>query len=220
MVVFEDALPLKSAYRKFGIPEYVDDTEAIYQVLSRRLARLEDDEAVVEPVDSEDGLPLAPKRKRFAYRPGLIIVDGGQPQVEAAQRALDDAGVSDIPICGLAKRLEEIWQPGADFPVILPRNSEALFLLQRIRDEAHRFAITFQRQRRRTDIASVLAEIPGLGPARVKVLLKHFGSVARLKAAEPAEIAGVKGVGPSLAAAIVARLGTEKSTDEEQRTDE
>jgi len=223
MVVFEDALPLKSAYRKFGIPEYVDDTEAIYQVLSRRLARLEDDEAVVEPIESDDGLPLAPKRKRFAYRPGLIIVDGGQPQVEAAQRALDDAGVSDIPICGLAKRLEEIWQPGSDFPVILPRNSEALFLLQRIRDEAHRFAITFQRQKRRTDIASVLAEIPGLGPARVKVLLKHFGSVARLKAAEPAEIAEVKGVGPSLAAAIVARLGTEMSTpdsDEEQRTDE
>ena len=183
MVVFEDALPLKSAYRKFGIPEYVDDTEAIYQVLSRRLTRLEEDETVVEPVESDDGLPLAPKRKRFAYRPGLIIVDGGQPQVEAAQRALDDAGVSDIPICGLAKRLEEIWQPGAEFPVILPRNSEALFLLQRIRDEAHRFAITFQRQKRKTDIASVLAEIPGLGPARVKVLLKHFGSVARLKAA-------------------------------------
>ena len=220
MVVFEDALPLKSAYRKFGIPEYVDDTEAIYQVLSRRLARLEDDEAVVDPVASDDGLPLAPKRKRFAYRPGLIIVDGGQPQVEAAQRALDDAGVSDIPICGLAKRLEEIWQPGADFPVILPRNSEALFLLQRIRDEAHRFAITFQRQKRRTDIASVLAEIPGLGPARVKVLLKHFGSVARLKAAEPAEIAEVKGVGPSLAAAIVARLGSATSPPEEQRTDE
>jgi excinuclease ABC subunit C len=224
MVVFEDALPLKSAYRKFAIPEYVDDTEAIYQVLSRRLARLEDDEAVIDPATGtgtdDDGLPLAPKRKRFAYRPGLIIVDGGKPQVEAAQRALDDAGVSDIPICGLAKRLEEIWQPGADFPVILPRNSEALFLLQRIRDEAHRFAITFQRQKRRTDIASVLAEIPGLGPARVKVLLKHFGSVARLKTAEPAEIAEVRGVGPSLAAAIVARLGTATSPPEEQRTDE
>jgi excinuclease ABC subunit C len=216
MVVFEDALPLKSAYRKFGIPEYVDDTEAIYQVLSRRLARLEDDERVADG-DPETG---AVKRKRFAYRPGLIIVDGGQPQVEAAQRALDDAGVSDIPICGLAKRLEEIWQPGADFPVILPRNSEALFLLQRIRDEAHRFAITFQRQKRKTDIASVLAEIPGLGPARVKVLLKHFGSVARLKAAAPAEIGEVRGVGPALAAAIVARLGTATSPPEEQRTDE
>lgn len=216
MVVFEDALPLKSAYRKFSVPEYADDTEAIYQVLSRRLARLEDDERVAEE-DPETG---AVKRKRFAYRPGLIIVDGGQPQVEAAQRALDDAGVSDIPICGLAKRLEEIWQPGADFPVILPRNSEALFLLQRIRDEAHRFAITFQRQKRKTDIASVLAEIPGLGPARVKVLLKHFGSVARLKAAAPEEIGEVKGVGPALAAAIVARLGTGSSTIEEQQTDE
>jgi excinuclease ABC subunit C len=216
MVVFEDALPLKSAYRKFGIPEYVDDTEAIYQVLSRRLARLDEDETPTLE-DPETG---AVKRKRFAYRPGLIIVDGGQPQVEAAQRALDDAGVSDIPICGLAKRLEEIWQPGAEYPVILPRNSEALFLLQRIRDEAHRFAITFQRQKRRTDIASVLAEIPGLGPARVKVLLKHFGSVARLKAAEPSEIAEVKGVGPSLAAAIVARLGAATSPPEEQRTDE
>src|SRR6185369_1134526 len=156
----------------------------------------------------EEGTAAERRRRRFAYRPGLIIVDGGQPQVEAAARTLAELGVDDIPICGLAKRLEEIWQPGADFPVILPRNSEALFLLQRIRDEAHRFAITFQRQKRKTDIASVLAEIPGLGPARVKVLLKHFGSVARLKAADPAEIAEVRGVGPALAAAIVARLGT------------
>jgi excinuclease ABC subunit C len=217
MVVFEDALPLKSAYRKFAIPEYVDDTEAIYQVLSRRLARLEDDERVTDD-DPESG---AVKRKRFAYRPGLIIVDGGQPQVEAAQRALDDAGVSDIPVCGLAKRLEEIWQPGAEFPVILPRNSEALFLLQRIRDEAHRFAITFQRQKRKTDVASQLAEVPGLGPARVKVLLRHFGSVTRLRGAGVDEIAEVRGIGPALAAAIIARLGPTSTAgpDEEQRTD-
>jgi excinuclease ABC subunit C len=215
MVVFEDGLPLKSAYRKFGIPEYVDDTEAIYQVLSRRLARLEDDERVTED-DPEAG---AVKRKRFAYRPGLIIVDGGQPQVEAAQRALDDAGVSDIPVCGLAKRLEEIWQPGAEFPVILPRNSEALFLMQRIRDEAHRFAITFQRQKRKADVASQLSEVPGLGPSRVKVLLRHFGSVKRLRAATPAEIAEVRGIGPALAAAIVGRLGNGShpdGADEEQ----
>jgi excinuclease ABC subunit C len=213
MVVFEDGLPLKSAYRKFAIPEYADDTEAIYQVLSRRLARLEQDERVTDE-DPETG---AVKRKRFAYRPGLIIVDGGQPQVEAAQRALDDAGVSDIPVCGLAKRLEEIWQPGADFPVILPRNSEALFLMQRIRDEAHRFAITFQRQKRKKDVASQHSEIPGLGPARVKALLRHFGSVKRLRAAAPEEIAWVPGIGPALAAAIVGRLGTGSvERDEEQ----
>lgn len=217
MVVFEDGLPLKSAYRKFGIPEYVDDTEAIYQVLTRRLHRLEDDERPTEE-DPETG---AIKRKRFAYRPGLIVVDGGQPQVEAAQRALDDAGITDIPVCGLAKRLEEIWLPGEPFPVILPRNSEALFLLQRIRDEAHRFAITFQRQKRRSDIASRLAEVPGLGPNRVKVLLRHFGSVKRLTAATPAEIAEVKGIGPALASAIVGRLGGPSTVDpdEEQRAD-
>lgn len=220
MVVFEDALPLKSAYRKFAIPEYVDDTEAIYQVLSRRLARLEDDDPSTGSGTDFDVPVVAPKRKRFAYRPGLIIVDGGQPQVEAAQRALDDAGVSDIPVCGLAKRLEEIWQPGSDFPVILPRNSEALFLLQRIRDEAHRFAITFQRQKRKSDVASQLSEVPGLGPARVKVLLRHFGSVKRLRLASPDEIAGVRGIGPALAAAIVGRLGSGSTDpDEEQRAD-
>ncbi|MEO8093766.1 MAG: excinuclease ABC subunit UvrC [Pseudolysinimonas sp.] len=225
MVVFEDALPLKNAYRKFAIAEYVDDTEAIYQVLSRRLARLEEDESVVEVVEvvETDGEistgSITRRRKRFAYRPGLIIVDGGQPQVEAAQRALDDAGVSDIPVCGLAKRLEEVWQPGADFPVILPRNSEALFLLQRIRDEAHRFAITFQRQKRKTDVASQLAEVPGLGAKRVTLLLRHFGSVKRLRAASLTEIADVRGIGPALAASIVGRLGPTTSTDEEQRTD-
>jgi excinuclease ABC subunit C len=124
-------------------------------------------------------------------------------------------------VCGLAKRLEEIWLPGDEFPVILPRNSEALFLFQRIRDEAHRFAITFQRQKRRSDISSQLSEVPGLGPNRVKVLLRHFGSVARLRGATADEIAGVKGIGPALAAAIVGRLGTSPPVDpdQEQRTD-
>jgi excinuclease ABC subunit C len=126
--------------------------------------------------------------------------------VEAAARTLAELGIDDIPICGLAKRLEEIWLPGNDFPVILPRNSEALFMLQRIRDEAHRFAITFQRAKRKNDIGSVLAEVPGLGPARVKVLLKHFGSVKRLKEATPEQIGEVRGIGPALAEAIVARL--------------
>jgi len=199
MVVFEDGLPIKNAYRKFSIKEYADDLEAISQVLRRRLTRLSEDEA--EP-GTEDAVP----RKRFAYRPGLILVDGGEPQVNAAAAVLEELGIDDIPVAGIAKRLEEIWLPGESFPVILPRNSEALFLIQRIRDEAHRFAITFQRQKRKNDIASVLSDIPGLGPARVKVLLAHFGSVARLRAASTDDIAEVRGVGPSLAAAIVGRL--------------
>jgi excinuclease ABC subunit C len=200
MVVFEDGLPRKDHYRKFSVPEYADDTEAIYQVLSRRLAYLR------EPEEAETEEGAERRRKKFAYPPQLLIVDGGQPQVQAAARALADAGVQGVQLAGIAKRLEEIWLPDADFPVILPRNSEALFMIQRIRDEAHRFAIGYQRQRRKRDIGSVLAEIPGLGPARVKVLLKHFGSVTRLKAADAAEIAGVRGVGPALATAIVERL--------------
>lgn len=217
MVVFEDGLPKKSAYRKFAVNGHADDLESLHQVLTRRLSHLEDDDiSGIEEDDpvsedeavlgDEEGTAAERKRRRFAYRPGLIIVDGGQPQVEAAARTLAELGISDIPICGLAKRLEEIWLPGNDFPVILPRNSEALFMLQRIRDEAHRFAITFQRAKRKNDIGSVLAEVPGLGPARVKTLLKHFGSVKRLKAATPDQIGEVRGIGPALAEAIVARL--------------
>ncbi|MGA1811799.1 excinuclease ABC subunit UvrC [Frondihabitans sp. 4ASC-45] len=200
MVVFEDGLPRKDQYRRFSIPSSTDDTESIYQTLTRRLARLDDETAPVEEVGEQ--------RKRFAYRPNLLIVDGGQPQVAAAQRAMDDLGVTGIQLCGIAKRLEEIWLPDDDFPVILPRNSDALFLIQRIRDEAHRFAITFQRQKRKRDISSQLAEIPGLGATRVSVLLKHFGSVARLKKATASDISEVKGIGPRLAASIVETLGT------------
>jgi excinuclease ABC subunit C len=203
MVVFEDGLPVKSSYRKFAINEYADDLEAISQVLRRRLTRLSEDDS------DEVADPLAPRKKRFAYRPGLILVDGGEPQVNAAAAVLEELGLDDIPVAGIAKRLEEIWLPGESFPVILPRNSEALFLIQRIRDEAHRFAITFQRQKRRGDISSVLSEVPGLGPTRVKLLLSHFGSVARLRAASVDEIAQVRGVGPSLATAIVGRLGAD-----------
>lgn len=210
MVVFEDGLPRKDQYRRFSIPESTDDTESIYQTLSRRIARLDDEQSVRESQEQSEPDGVAPK-KRFAYRPNLLIVDGGQPQVQAAARAMRDAGIDyqgsgGIALCGIAKRLEEIWLPDSDYPVILPRNSDALFLFQRIRDEAHRFAISYQRQRRKTDINSVLAEIPGLGPARIRELLKHFGSVAQLRAAEPTAIAEVKGIGSAISLSIFDRL--------------
>lgn len=197
MVVFEDGLPRKDQYRSFNIAETTDDTDSMYQVLSRRLARLNDD---AETVDE------AGNRKRFAYPPQLLIVDGGQPQVAAAARALKDAGRTDIALCGIAKRLEEIWLPDDDYPVILPRTSEALYLVQRLRDEAHRFAITHQRKRRKRDITTVLAEIPGLGETRIKTLLRHFGSVTALKNATVEEITQVSGIGASLAETISEHL--------------
>jgi excinuclease ABC subunit C len=191
LVVFEDGLPAKGAYRKYRIEQTRDDTDSIYQVVSRRAAQLN---AAAE----SDQLPSG----RYRERPQLLIVDGGQPQVAAAHRALKEANITDIALVGVAKRLEELWLPEDPFPVIMPRTSEGLFLVQRIRDEAHRFAITFQRQRRSTAIASTLAEIPGLGPKRVQALLRHFGSVARLKAASVAEIGSAPGVGPQLAEQI------------------
>ncbi len=225
MVVFEDGLPRKDQYRSFGVPETTDDTDSLYQVLTRRLAYVDrsDDpsagpasEQIIAPVQGRDAAAGASgddevvvterRRPRFAYRPQLLVVDGGKPQVEAAARALRDAGHEEIALCGIAKRLEEVWLPGEDFPVILPRTSEALYLLQRLRDEAHRFAITHQRKRRRRDIQSVLAEIPGLGDARIKALLRHFGSVAALKQATPEQITELPGVGPKLAASIHAHL--------------
>ena len=198
MVVFEDGLPRTDEYRRFSIPESTDDTDSIYRTLTRRLAYLVPDEEMVPESDADATV----KRKKFRYQPNLLIVDGGQPQVAAAARALRESGVTGIQLCGIAKRLEEIWLPDSDYPVILPRNSDALFLIQRIRDEAHRFAIMHQRSRRKRDITSVLGEVPGLGPARVKVLLQHFGSVARLKEAPAEAIAEVRGIGPVLAEAI------------------
>jgi excinuclease ABC subunit C len=214
MVVFEDGLARKDQYRSFGVPETTDDTDSLYQVLRRRLAHVDADERaeeVVDPTLDSEGEPVVTTRKRprFAYRPQLLVVDGGQPQVEAAARALRDAGHEDIALCGIAKRLEEVWLPGEDFPVILPRTSEALYLLQRLRDEAHRFAITHQRKRRRRDITSVLSEVPGLGDARIKALLRHFGSVASLRKATPEEIAELPGIGAKLAESIHRHLAAD-----------
>ncbi|MGR0219218.1 excinuclease ABC subunit UvrC [Agromyces sp. ZXT2-6] len=220
MVVFEDGLPRKDEYRRFTIPNSTDDTDSIHQVLTRRLAYLVDRpgdatahgaddmsaRGAGDPGDEVTDAAASGRRKKFAYRPNLLVVDGGPPQVAAAARALRESGVQGIALCGIAKRLEEIWTPDSDFPVILPRNSDALFLFQRIRDEAHRFAITHQRQRRKRDISSVLSEVPGLGPARVKALLTHFGSVARLRSADQAAIAQVPGIGPALAASVRSRL--------------
>ena len=214
MVVFEDGLPKKKHYRRFNIAETTDDTDSIYQVLKRRLAYLAAGATVPEAVAGIADINAAAEAEtngsavsaKFAYPPQLLIVDGGQPQVSAAQRALEESGVSGIQLAGIAKRLEEIWLPNADFPVILPRNSDALFLIQRLRDEAHRFAITHQRQRRSHDVSSILATVPGLGPSRIKALLQHFGAVARLRAASIEEIIAVPGVGASTAQAIIDKL--------------
>jgi excinuclease ABC subunit C len=209
MVVFEDGLPRKDQYRSFGIAETTDDTDSMYQVLRRRLAYLDRPEPVLaESDEAGDGEEAVRRKPRFAYRPQLLLVDGGKPQVEAAARALADSGHPEIMACGIAKRLEEVWLPGEDFPVILPRTSESLYLLQRLRDEAHRFAITHQRKKRKNDITTVLAEVPGLGAARIKVLLKHFGSVAALRAAEPGAIEQVQGIGPVLAQNIHTHLSS------------
>lgn len=197
MVVFEDGLPKKDHYRRFSIENTTDDTESIYQVLSRRLKYLKTPELSADEADTTN---------KFAYRPSLLIVDGGLPQVNAAQRAIEDSGVAGLTVVGIAKRLEEVWRPGSDFPVILPRATDELFLLQRVRDEAHRFAIAYQRQKRSSSISSALSEIPGLGEKRVSALLKHFGSAKRLKLATADEIAEVAGIGPILAQEIVQAL--------------
>ena len=146
---------------------------------------------------------------KFSYRPGLLVVDGGQPQVNAAYRAMQDLGIKDISLVGLAKRLEEIWLPNEAFPIILPRGTEALFLMQRVRDEAHRFAITAQRKQCKSAIASELGEIEGLGDKRIKALLKRFGSAKRLRMATVEEIAEIAGIGSNLAETIRNRLSSD-----------
>ncbi|MBX3068351.1 MAG: excinuclease ABC subunit UvrC [Cryobacterium sp.] len=210
MVVFEDGLPRKDLYRHFSISSSTDDTESIYQTLIRRFEHLG------EPELDQDAARET-KKRRFAYRPNLLIVDGGQPQVAAASRAFKERnvpfiGAGAIALCGIAKRLEEIWLPDSEFPVILPRNSDALFLIQRIRDEAHRFAISHQRKKRKSAISSVLSEIPGVGQTRVRELLRHFGSVAALKRASLEEILEVNGIGPASAQLIHSQIH-EKQND-------
>ncbi|MCM2429083.1 excinuclease ABC subunit UvrC [Streptomyces sp. RKAG337] len=228
MVVFEDGLARKSEYRRFQIKSFEgqDDVRSMHEVISRRFRRYlqekqktgewdvgaaggevgaeggEVTEAVGGPIDPETGRP-----RKFAYPPQLVVVDGGQPQVAAAQRALAELGIEDVAVCGLAKRLEEVWLPDDDDPVILPRTSEGLYLLQRIRDEAHRFAISYQRTKRSKSMkAGALDAVPGLGETRRQALLKHFGSLKRLRAATVEQICEVPGIGRRTAETVAAAL--------------
>lgn len=224
MVVFEDGLARKSEYRRFIVRgAEVDDTAAMDEVLTRRFQRYLEDrdqasdvEIAPDPGEGPSGPdridPDTGKPKKFAYPPNLVVVDGGLPQVNAAHSALTTLGIDDVAVVGLAKRLEEVWVPGQDHPVILPRTSEGLYLLQRVRDEAHRFAITFHRQRRsKAMTTSVLDGIPGLGETRRKALLREFGSVKRIRAASVEDLQAVSGIGPALAATIAAELATQRA---------
>ncbi len=226
MVVFEDGLPRKSEYRRFEVRtvDGQDDFASLREVLSRRLARLasEQDDHPAEPAAGApaevepDGLreaadasaparPETPKQgpRKFAYPPSLIVVDGGRPQLGAAMEALEQAGRTDLAVIGLAKRMEEVYVPGSPDPLVLPRASEALYLLQRVRDEAHRFAIAYHRKLRgRSMTRSVLDGIPGVGEARRKELVRHFGSPRKVAQASVDEIAALPGFGPRLAKTV------------------
>ncbi|MEV6103464.1 excinuclease ABC subunit UvrC [Streptomyces sp. NPDC051940] len=225
MVVFEDGLARKGEYRRFEIKGFTgqDDVRSMHEVLTRRFRRYlaektrtgewlteeTGDGEAAEPADTAPGAPRDDngRPKKFAYPPQLVVVDGGQPQVAAAAKALSELGVDDVAVCGLAKRLEEVWLPGEDDPVVLPRSSEGLYLLQRVRDEAHRFALAYQRKKRaKTLRASPLDEVPGLGDTRRKALLKHFGSLKRLRAATIDQICEVPGIGRKTAETVAAAL--------------
>jgi excinuclease ABC subunit C len=213
MVVFEDGLARKSDYRRFVIKdvEGQNDVASMHEVITRRFRRLLDERPdAVERAGDEGPLLVDPETgrpRKFAYTPGLVVVDGGPPQVAAAVQALTELGITDIPVCGLAKRLEEVWLPEEEDPVIFARSSEGLYLLQRIRDEAHRFAITHHRNRRSASmVESVLDNVAGLGDVRRKTLLKHFGSLKKLRSATLEEIAQVPGIGPRTAEAIAAAV--------------
>ena len=217
MVVLEDGLPKKKDYRRFSIRGEAarDDTSAMHDVITRRFSRY-----LKEQAESGEAAPVSgevdaeaeaeEERGRFAYPPSLVVVDGGQPQVNAAAAALEELGITDLPVVGLAKRLEEIWLPDDDFPLVLPRSSEALYMLQRIRDEAHRFAIAYHRSKRSQQMtASALDEVPGLGPARRAAVVEHFGSVAKLREATAEQVAEVPGIGLATAEKILDHLQQE-----------
>ena len=214
MVVFEDGLARKSEYRRFSVRGTggEGDVASVHEVITRRFRRFLEEREATGELDmlgdpaaraGEDGT----RQRKFAYPPNLVVIDGGPAQVAAAVSALTALGIDEVAVCGLAKRLEEVWLPGEDAPVILPRTSEGLYLLQRVRDEAHRFAITYHRAKRSKALAvSELDGVPGLGPARRATLLRHFGSVRKIAAATPAELAQVPGIGPHLAEAVLATL--------------
>ncbi len=227
MVVFEDGLARKSEYRRFSIKgdDGTDDISAIREVIYRRFRRylaereetgeldlLGDPEAAEDQDPDQDQIPLSERtvvtpKPKFAYPPNLVVVDGGAGQVAAAAAALADLGIDDVAVCGLAKRMEEVWLPGEEYPVILSRTSEGIYLLQRVRDEAHRFAITYHRAKRgKAMTVSALDAVPGLGPARRAALLKKFGSVKALSAASAEDIASVPGIGPRLAETVAGAL--------------
>jgi len=194
MVVFEDGLPKRQDYRKFRIAGVAgqDDFASMHEMLYRRFTRLLEEQA--RPPDE--------RRRRFSYPPSLIVVDGGRGQLSQATDVLAQLGLS-IPHIGLAKRLEEVYFPDRPDPLLIPRGSEALFVLQHIRDEAHRTAVAYHRSlREKRALRSPLDDIPGVGPSRKQALLKRFGSLAKIRAASVEELAATKGVGPAMAAAI------------------
>ena len=208
MVVFEDGQPKKSDYRRFSISDEAgfDDTRAMHHVITRRFKRYLDE----KDIDIAEATSQGGQRPKFAYPPQLVVVDGGKPQVNAAAKALQELGITDIALCGLAKRLEEVWLPNSSEPIIFPRHSEALYLLQKIRDEAHRFAINFHRSKRsKVMLESLLDGVAGLGEIRRKSLLTHFGSVTALKAATVEELAVVPGIGKKMAKTIIDQINSQ-----------
>ena len=211
MVVFEDGQPKKSEYRRFSIDDQsgFDDTRAMNHVITRRFRRYLEEKSIDIAESNTQGV----SRPKFAYPPQLVVVDGGKPQVNAAAKALRDLGIEDIALCGLAKRLEEVWLPNSSEPIIFPRHSEALYLLQRVRDEAHRFAINFHRSKRsKLMLDSFLDEIAGLGEGRRKALLDKFGTVTALKSASIEEISDVPGIGAKMAKTIFESINQKEPT--------